>query len=272
MDMSIKPEVPAGHGTVIAVLPCKGGAGATFIATNLAHAVAAEGKRVCMMDLNLHFGEASLYVSEATPPATIADLASELSRLDGALLESSMLKISPNCWLLAAPDSPERAVDIRADSIERILEVARANFDVVVLDVSRALDAPSIKALDCADQIYLVMQAGLPYIRDGKRLLKLFRALAYPESRVQLLINRYEKSGDISLRDLEGALGVKVAKTLPNSFNTVAVAINQGMPILDLAPRDPVSRALREMAQELACTKTDDAGWLQRFKPLSYVT
>jgi pilus assembly protein CpaE len=252
------------HGSIIAMLPGKGGAGATFIATNLAHALALEGKRVCLIDLNLHFGEASLYVSDSVPPVTVVDIAAQIERLDGALLESSMLRIAPNYWLLAAPDTPEKAVGIGAATIERILGVARNHFDFVILDVSRALDANSIKALDCADHIYLVMQLGLPFIRDGRRLLNLFRSLGYPDERTHLLVNRYEKGGDISLRDAERSLGAKVAQALPNSFNAVAISINQGRPVIDLAPRDPISRALRDMARNIARTPVEQDNWLRR--------
>ena len=255
---------PQRQGKVLAVLPCKGGAGATFLATNLAHAVAAEGKRVCLIDLNLHFGEASLYVSEANPPATLAEVAGQIQRLDGALLESSMLRIAPNFWLLAAPDTPEKAMDIRPESIERLLGVARASYDFVLLDVSRTLDANSIKALDGADDIYLVLQTTLPFIRDAKRLLTLFRSLSYPEAKMHLLVNRYEKGGDIDLKDVERTLGLAVTKTVANSFGNVAISINQGRPIIDLAPRDAVSMALREMARDLAQTKPPAEGWLRR--------
>lgn len=256
--------LPRQQGKVLAMLPCKGGAGATFLAANLAYAVAAEGRRVCLIDLNLHLGEASLYVSEATPPATLAEVTGQIQRLDGALLESSMLRIAPNFWLLAAPDSPEKAVDIRPESIERLINVARSSYDFVMLDVSRTLDANSIKALDLADNIYLVLQTTLPFIRDAQRLLALFRSLAYQEARVHLLLNRYEKGGDIDLRDVERSLGMSVANTVANSFGAVAISINQGRPIIEITPRDPVSRTLQEMARELTQTSPRAEGWLRR--------
>ena len=252
------------QGKVLAMLPCKGGAGATFLATNLACSIAAEGKRVCLIDLNFHFGEASLYVSETRPPASVADVLQQIQRLDGPLLESSMLRVAPNFWLLAAPDSPEKAVDIRPDSIERLLNVACSHYDFVVLDVSRTLDANAIRALDHADDIYLVLQMTLPFLRDAARLLQLFRSLGYPEGRAHILVNRFEKGGDISLVDLERSLGVAVSKSIPNSFGAVAVSINQGRPIVDLAPEDPVSRSIREMARELAQVPEEASGWLRR--------
>ncbi|MFZ2854082.1 MAG: AAA family ATPase [Rhodocyclaceae bacterium] len=257
-------KTPRQRGKVLALLPCKGGAGATFLAANLACALAAEGKRTCLIDLNFHFGEASLYVSEARPTSTVTELLQQIQRLDGPLLESSMLRVAPNFWLLAAPDSPEKAVDIRPESIERLLSVARGHYDFVLLDVSRTLDANAIRALDHADDIFLVLQMTLPFLRDAARLLRLFRSLDYPEGRVHVLVNRFEKGGDISLNDLERGLGVAAAFTVPNSFGPVAVSINQGRPIIELAPDDPVSGALRKMARELALVPEAEESWLRR--------
>src|SRR5574340_358174 len=237
------------QGKVLALLPCKGGSGATFLATNLASAIAEHDKRVCFIDLNLHFGEAVLYVSETPPASNVADVTSQIQRLDAALLESSMVRVAPNYWLLAAPDSPDRAMDVKPESVERLITVARGNYDFVLLDVSRTLDPVSIKALDGADSIYLVLQLTLPCIRDASRLMKVFRSLGYPDAKLHMLVNRYEKGGEIRLQDVERTLGVDVFKTIPNSFAAVAAAINHGRPIIGHAPHDPVSRALQDMAR-----------------------
>lgn len=252
------------HGKVLSVLPCKGGAGATFIVTNLAAAIAAQGKRVCLIDLNFHFGEASLYVSEATPQSTVADVLQQIQRLDGPLLESSMLRVAPDFWLLAAPESPEKAVDIRPESIERLLNVARGCYDFVLLDISRTLDSNTVRALDHSDDIYLVLQMTLPFLRDAARQLRLFRSLAYPEKRMHILVNRFEKNSGIGLDELQRRLGIGASRTLPNSFGAVAMAINQGRPITELTPQDPVAIAIQSMAREIAQVPEEDTGWLSR--------
>lgn len=254
---------PAGR--ILALLPSKGGAGSTFLAANLASAMAAEGKRVCLIDLNFHFGEAALYIGEGRPPANVAEVLQQIQRLDGPLLESCMLNVAPNLWLLAAPDSPEGTLDVRPESIERLLNVARANHDYVILDLPRMMDANTIRALDQAEEIYLVMQMTLPFLRDASRLLQLFRQLGYNNERVHVLINRFEKGGDMGPREIEQALGVQIAKVIPNSFGPVAVAINQGRPILEVDPQNPVSRAVQDMAREIAKVETGEAaGWFHR--------
>ena len=89
---------------VYAILSCKGGSGATFLATNLAYAMAAaQGKRVALIDLNLQFGDAALYVSDQRAPSNIAEVAPQIHRLDESLLHSAMLQVLPNFSVLAAP-------------------------------------------------------------------------------------------------------------------------------------------------------------------------
>lgn len=257
-------QVRTSPGKVLAFVPCKGGSGSTFLATNLGYALAAKGKRVCLIDLNLHFGDAALYVSENQPPSTVADLVAQMQRLDGTLLESSVLRISPGFGLLAAPDSPEKAIEVRPENIERLIGVARNSYDFVLLDMSRSLDANSIKALDSADAIHMVLQLTLPFIRDAGRLLGIFASLGYPRERVRLLVNRFEKDGAIRLQDVEKTLALPITKTVPNSFGAVAESINHGRPIVDLAPRDPVSRALVEFAGDLAQVQQRNGSWWNR--------
>ena len=156
---------------MLAFISCKGGSGATFIATNLGYALAAGGhKRVLLIDMNLHFGDASLFVSEHKPLATLSDVAHQIHRLDPSFLASSTLSILPNYSVLAAPEDPAHASEVLPEHVDAIIAQARRQYDFVVLDVGRNLDAVSVRALDHADMIFPILQTTLPYIRDGKRV------------------------------------------------------------------------------------------------------
>jgi len=255
---------PRAKGKVFAFMACKGGSGATFLATNLAYALAnGRESRVLLIDLNLHFGEALLYISDTAPSSTVADVARQIQRLDGTFLEASTVQVLPNFGVLAAPESPEKVVEVKPESVERLLNVAVNHYDYVILDISRSLDAVSIKALDRADMIFPVLQITLPFIRDAKRLIGVFHSLGYSNSKINLIVNRHEKGGEISLDDVDRTLGVPVFKTVPNSYGSVAASINHGIPILRMAPRDPVAKALQDMAQALASGNKQASGWLR---------
>lgn len=242
---------PAGRarGKVLAVVSSKGGSGATFLAANLGYALAAEaGKRVILIDLNLPFGEAEIYVSDRRAAHNIGDVAQEIQRLDGALLDSMMVKVAPNFGVLATPDDPSKAAEVTSEHVERIIDVAAREFDYVLLDVNGRLDQTTVRALDKADEIIVVMQDTVPFVRGAQRLISLFRTLGYGPSKVRLLVNRYDPRGEISLAAVEKALELKVFYTVPNSFRTASSSVNQGIPVLKLAKRDPLARSLGQLA------------------------
>ncbi|MBV7537174.1 AAA family ATPase [Duganella sp. sic0402] len=261
-----------GHtsGKVLAFISCKGGSGATFLATNLAYALAASGKqKVALIDMNLQFGDASLFVSDHKPLATLSDVAQQIHRLDPSFLTSSMLTITPNYGVLAAPSDPAHANDVKPDHIDAILKLARRQYDFVVLDVGRSLDAVSIRALDHADMIFPILQTTLPYIRDSKRLLNVFRSLEYPKEKIQLIVNRHDKNSEIRLKDLESAFDAEISFTIPNNYDAAAASVNQGVPVLQLSPNAPISQSLAELARKLsgeAAPVQQGGSWLGKLK------
>ena len=103
------------------------------------------------------------------------------------------------------------------------------------------------------------------FSEDGKRLLGVFRSLDYRKDKVQLIVNRHEKNGDIKLRDVETAFSATDIRTIPNHYDAAAASVNQGVPVLKLAKSSPISRALQEFADAL-CPEEAPAstGWLSR--------
>jgi pilus assembly protein CpaE len=254
------------QGKVLAFISCKGGSGATFLATNLGYALAAaENKRVALFDLNLQFGDASLFVSDQRPAGSVAQLAQQIHRLDPSLLTSSMVQVTPNYGVLAAPEDPTQAADVQPEHVDALLKLARQHYDFILLDIGRSLDAVSVRALDQADMIFPILQTTLPYVRDGKRLLAVFRSLDYRKDKIHLIVNRYSSHDDIRLRDCEQAYGMEMFRTIPNHYEAAAASVNQGVPILQLARNSPVSKAIQEMARTLAGDSGNEArGWLSR--------
>ena len=257
---------PTRKGLILAFISCKGGSGATFLAANLAYVLATQAhKKVALFDFNLQFGDALLFLSDQKPATTLSDVARGIHRLDAALLASSMVSAGPDLSVLAAPEDPAHGMEVKPEHIDTLLKLARNQYDFIILDVGRNLDAQTIKALDHADMIYPVLQITLPFIRDSKRLLDVFRTLDYPKDKVQLVVNRYEKGGDISLADLDQSLGVKVLRTIPNHYEAAATSVNQGIPIAKLARNSPITKALNEWSEQLAREPEQGGGsWISR--------
>ena len=251
------------NGKIMAFISCKGGSGATFLASNLGLELA-QTKSVLLIDLNLQFGDALTFVHEARPASTIADVAREIGRLDASFLAACTVKVAPNFSVLAAPDDPSEAVEITPEHIDAILALAVTQHDFVLLDLGRPINTHSVKALDRANTVLAVMQAGVPSIRNAKKMLAIFKSLGYPAEKVELIVNRFEKGSEISLADIHRSLGRYAVHTVANSYKRVAASINHGEPLMSSAPSNPVARSLAEFAESFSPRPDDNRGLLDR--------
>lgn len=250
-------EAKVGHRTsprmapVLAFIPSKGGSGATFLAANIGYQLAEEGHKVLLIDLNLQFGEAVLTLHDRKPESDIIQVAYNIARLDASFLAASVVQITPNYAILAAPDDPAQSQEVKPEHLESILNLAVTQYDFVLLDVDRSLDDLTIKALDRASQIFLVVQTLMPYIRNANRLMAVFRALGYPQKKVEVLVNRFWKNDEIGLDQLRASLGMNKVHTIPNGYKDVAKAINLGVPLATISRGGPVFRAIAELVESL---------------------
>ncbi len=250
-------------GKILAFMPCKGGSGATFLATNLGFQLA-ETRSVLLIDLNLQFGDALSFVHDGKPGSTLADVAHDISRLDASFLAASTVKIADNYSLLAAPEDISRAMEIKPEHIDAILSMAVRQYDFVLLDISRTLDTLAIKALDRSYRIFPVLQAGLPGLRNANKLLAVFKSLGYPNDKIELIVNRFEKGGDIGLDDIQRSVGNVSVRTVPNSYKDVNTAINQGNALAELARTNAVTKNLAEFALSLSPRQEESRSLLGR--------
>lgn len=249
---SLSSRLVPNDGELLAFLNAKGGSGSTFLASNLGAALAAAGKKVLLVDLNLFFGDLVANVTDRQPGSSVLDIARQADMLDAALLASSVLAARENLYVLAAPQLPYRIDALTPVVLQKILELALSQYDFVILDVGRTLDPTSIKALDMAGRIYLILQLALPAIQNVKRIETVFEGLGYGQGKLNVVVNRYEKNGGIGLDELERATQTKVARTVPASYEAVMASINQGVPLPMLAPKDAVTQTLQAWANDLS--------------------
>lgn len=266
VEQHLLRAAPHAKGRVLAFLPTKGSSGATFLSCSLGYALSNHlDKKVLLIDLNLQVGDAAFYVSDKQPSFTLADVSQQIHRLDPSFLAASAMQVHPNFSILASPNDPEKALQVKAEHVGRILKAAIEHYDFVILDVDRSLDAVSVAALDNADLIFPVLQQSLPFLRDAARLQKIFASLGYGPDRIRPILNRFSKGEEVGVEDIEKSLGLKVYRKVPNSYHSVVSAVNQGVPLAVLeSATHPVVQAVNEMADDLTGTRPSSESWVRR--------
>lgn len=266
VDRADKRRVGASRrqrGRLLALVSCKGGSGATFIAANLAYQLATE-KTVLLIDLNLQFGDALAMLREEPALLSLADVARDIERLDAAFLSACTTRIHERLSVLAAPEEFSDGMEVRPEHLEAIVRLALKQYDFVLIDLERHLDPLSIRAMDLADQVFVVMQAGLPWVRNARRLQKLLHSLAYPAEKLGWIVNRHERGDEIGLQDIARTLGVEQVWPLANAWRDVCASVNRGAALLEVARSSVVTRHLAELARSISPQGSEPRSLLSR--------
>ena len=239
-------------GQIISIFSNKGGIGKTTIAANLALKIAElTEKRVCLVDLNLQLGDVTTFL-DVNPSFDISYVVTHLSRIDESFLLSSLEKYkNKELYILADPPNVEQAEEISSEDITSVLSMLKEMFAYIIVDTSSSFDIKTLTCLDISDAILLISMVNLPSIRNCQRCMDLFQRLEYKTDKIKLVVNRYNDDEEITIDDVEDALGHEVFWKIPNSYFAVMSAINKGVPISSIAPNSTIDDSFTELAAKL---------------------
>jgi pilus assembly protein CpaE len=231
-------------GRIFTVASATGGCGKTFMATNLAYFLARHsGKRVCVVDLDLQFGEVSTAL-RLKPRYTIYDALQREDSEEGDLadhIEEYLVSHETGVHVLAAPKDPSEADRISSPDVTRIIEAARQHFDYVVVDTPSALTEIVLAAFEGAERLFVMATLDLPSVRNLGVFLTTLEKLKVPTDNVRLILNKAESDVGIEISQVEKLFPQGFEAVLPYA-KEVSRSINLGMPVMAASPNSEVSR------------------------------
>jgi pilus assembly protein CpaE len=246
------------RGKVVAVYSPKGGVGSTTVATNLAVALAARPKTsVALIDLDLQFGDvgAALDLRGAN---SVAEIVNEVE-LTSELIDETFVRHSSGVRVLLAPEDLSVVESIDPDHVVRLLSQLRQYFDFVIADLWSSFESLTTSILRASDRTILVTTPELPSIRNVQRILRAGRADFHLEEKAIVVANRYPGKTGLSLADMNKALGLPIAATIPSEGATVTEAINRGLSLLDSRARVRLAKQYHQLAAIVADSVTSGA-------------
>jgi pilus assembly protein CpaE len=242
-----RPQKQA-NGRLLVFLGSKGGCGVTTLASNFAVALAMNSdESTILIDLDLPLGDVALNLGIVTEFSTVNAL-EEAARLDANFLGKLLVKHSSGLTVLAAPG---RFPQYHAtnEAIDKLLMVARQEFNNVVVDVGSRLDLTGTSLFKDAFTVYLVTQASIPDLRNSNRLISQFFTGGGPK--LDIVVNRFDpRSMGVGEEHVTKALTRPPTWKIPNDFAAVRQMQNTATP-LALAD-SPISRLIRQMARAVS--------------------
>lgn len=253
--VSQEPAAPAraALAPLIAVVRATGGGGVTTIATHLAGELGSTASRgCCLIDLDIQSGSVADYLA-IRPRRTISDLLEAEDRVDRDLFQSVVEKHQSGLAVIAAPEEIIPLEMINPDQLLRILDIARREYEWVVLDLPSSWTNWNLSTVLAASKVLVVVEMNIPSLRQAKRRLQLFNSVGVKPDAVEIVVNRLEKRlfKTISLSDVEASLGCPVLSGVHAAGDEVSAAQDQGLLTGQVARRSRFNADIVKLAAEL---------------------
>jgi pilus assembly protein CpaE len=236
---------------IIVLFSPKGGVGRTSIAANLAIALYQETRKpVTLVDGDLRFGDVDIAIN-LMARKSVADLLAYVNELEKPLIDSVLTEHASGIRVLLAPPYFDPALEADEGRLAHVIKsLAAVQAGYVIVDAPADLGESTLNLLDIAQRVLLVTTASVASLRATKRFMELARKLDYPDNKIMLLISNYRKD-DISLDDVERHLSWGASVAVPSDPSVMALALNQGQPIVARDRNHPISKAILKLARQL---------------------
>jgi pilus assembly protein CpaE len=237
---------------IVSVFSPRGGVGCSSLAINLALAFREMiADRVLLFDGKLMFGHLGLMLN-IRAHNDVTDLIPHASTLDESLIKDVVTEHNAGIDVLLSPDDVQIAQGIRPGELYNVMRAVRRSYDFIVIDAGSSLNENTVTLMDLSDKIILVTTPDLAALQDTSRFIQVSRTLAYPPGKVLVVLNRAGMPGGVRSKDIESALNHELFAEIPEEGSKVLRSLNRGIPLMFRYPRNPVSRAIKDLATSLA--------------------
>lgn len=212
-------EGPSRQGAVICVLGACGGAGASTVAAVMATAAQSEGRRVLLIDTDVTGGGLDLLLgAEQAPGARWADLAEARGRLSATTLNEALPHVG---GVAVLSFGRQYSGSLNAEALTCVLDAGVRGYDLVVVDLVRAIDPVATISLGVATSAYVVIPNSVRAVAAAASLLP---ALDFGGP-LTLLMRKSPRG--LGVGDMERALGQGFLTTLVED-SAIAAGAEQG--------------------------------------------
>jgi len=234
-------------------LPAAGGVGVSTLAIQTALLLLRSGQRsgasTCLVDLDFQHGACADYL-DIEPRLDLNEIEPRPERLDGQLLEIMLSHHSSGLAVIAAPHRPAEMRSFDPNVVTRLLDLVSTRFDYVVIDTPRTWFSWTDNVLIGSNRLYIVTESTVPGLRYAQNLVSAIIERLGDDVQPQVIVNRFEQrmfGPGLRRTDLKQALGTALAGTIPNNYGLVREAIDRGVPLEEVKPRNPVTTELKKL-------------------------
>lgn len=245
-------------GVVLPVHGLAGGTGSTTFAVNLAWELASiakkDGPRVCLLDLDFQTGSVATYLDLSRREA-ILDILSDTSAVDSDAFIQSLQTFNDRLHVFTAPAEMLPLDIVGPEEMDRLITMAKTNFDFVVIDMPKTVVPWTETVLHQAHVYFALIELDMRSAQNALRFIRALKAEELPFEKLRYALNRAPKFTDLSgkarTKRMAESLGIDIELMLPDGTRQVTQANDHGLPLAETAPKNSLRKEMMKLAKSL---------------------
>ena len=212
---------------ILCVFGVKGGIGKSVLVMNLAGVLSNIKKRVLILDADLYGGSIAIALNKVVEN-TIYNFVDDYNNNRYKNLNDYITSYNEYIDFVAAPIDPRKANKIDSRYIEILLDKAKFNYDLIIIDTNHILNEINLSILDKSDKVLFVTTNDSFDIKNMRNLISIFKDLGIDKYRV-LLNNSIRKSREyFSLYDIKSVIKTNIDYELREYIDNIDKFILDG--------------------------------------------
>jgi pilus assembly protein CpaE len=245
-------------GVVVPIQGLAGGTGATMFAVNLAWELANIDKenppKVCLLDLDFQFGSVATYLDLPRREAVL-EMLTDTDSMDSEAFLQSMLTYEEKLHVLTSPADMIPLDMIGPEDIARVIEVARVNFDYVIIDMPTTMVEWSQTVLELAHIYFATIELDMRSAQNTLRLKRALQSEDLPFDKIRFILNRApgftDLNGKSRVKRLADSLGISIDVLMPDGGKPVMQSSDHGAPMAVSIPKNPLRKEITKLAKSM---------------------
>jgi pilus assembly protein CpaE len=237
------------HGKIYSVFSSKGGTGKTFLACNLAVAIAEKtGMDTALVDLDIDMGDVFSYFG-TEPSRPLQDLIAVGDDADAETLKNVGTKLADNLWAFGAPHDPT-ASTISGDSVGGALKAIQRSFPYTIIDATADYSDLALSSFDNSTEILLISALDVVGVKHLGKAIETLMSIGISPEKLRIILNRADSKVNLTPEDVERVMSITVDDLIPSS-RLVPLSLNNGRPVYMEDPKSEVAKSIAVIADKL---------------------
>jgi pilus assembly protein CpaE len=254
-------------GVVLPVHGLAGGTGSTTFAVNLAWELSnveneGEPVRVCLIDLDLQFGTVSTYL-DLPRRETVFELLQDTSSMDSDAFMQALLTFNEQMQVMTSPGELIPLDMIGQDDVKRIIEVAKTNFDYVVIDMPRTVVMWTETVLSEAHIYFAMTELDMRSAQNTLRMIRALKGEDLPYEKLRYVLNRApgftDLNGKSRVKRMAESLDISIELLMPDGGKQVVQSNDHGVPLSEVAAKNALRKEIQKLAESIHETNVEAA-------------